>query len=217
MRLSERIYRTLLRAYPERYRRQYEEPMVQLFRDQMRAAETWLGMARLWMRTIADLVRTVPARHAETSPHLVYGMRHVGRFRYAPWSKPARLAVFFACYEARSFGRTAITTEDLLLGVLREDRDLEELVGGAEAIEEIRREIEARELTPRQESLPQSDLPLDALCRSALALAKEEAQSGAAEATPRHLLAGIVQQEQSLAAQLLRQRGIDLERLRRSE
>jgi ATP-dependent Clp protease ATP-binding subunit ClpA len=144
-------------------------------------------------------------------------MQHVARFRYAPWSRRARLAVFYACYEAGCFGRGAITTEDLLLGILREDRDLEELVGGVEAIEEMRRQIEGRETTPRQSAPQQSDLPLDSACRSALALAKEETQSGAPEATPRHLLAGIVQQEQTLAAQLLRQRGIGLERLRRSD
>ena len=81
----------------------------------------------------------------------------------------------------------------------------------------MRREIEARELTPRLDTPEQRDLPLNAACKSALALAKEEApHSGAPEATPRHLLAGIVQQEQTLAAQLLRRHGVSLDRLRRS-
>jgi len=102
MSLSERIYRLLLKAYPERYRRQYEAPMAQLFSDQLQAADTRRKLAALWLRTLADLLRTLPARHAEASPHIVLGIGNVGRFRYTPWSTPARRAVFFAAYEARA-------------------------------------------------------------------------------------------------------------------
>ena len=38
MRFSERIYLILLKAYPTRYLRRYEEPMAQLFSDQLQRA-----------------------------------------------------------------------------------------------------------------------------------------------------------------------------------
>ena len=34
--LSERVYRRLLLIYPKEHRREYGQPMVQLFRDRMR-------------------------------------------------------------------------------------------------------------------------------------------------------------------------------------
>ena len=216
MRFSERIYRLLLKAYPKRYRSRYEEPMAQLFADQLQAADTAWKLTRLWLRTAADIFRTLPVRHMESQPHIALGIGNVSGFRNVVWTSSARRSVFFACYEARSFGRGAITVEDLLLGILREDRMVQELAGGAAVVEGMRRTIEERESAPRQEQPEQRDLPLDAACKSALALAKEEApRLGAEHASPRHLLAGILQQEQTLAAQLLRRQGIDLERLRR--
>lgn len=214
MRLSERIYGMLLKAYPQRYRRQYEAPMAQLFSDQLRDANTWRKLALLWLRTLADLVRTLPVRHAEAPRHSMYGLENAQGYPRVPWSVSVRKSVFFARHEASSFQREVITTEDLLLGLLRQDERLQDLVGGAGAVERMRDEIKAQETTARRVP-PEEDLPLNAASCSALQLAKEEApRSGAAEATPRHLLAGIVQQEQTLAAQLLRRAGIDLERLR---
>jgi hypothetical protein len=58
MRLSQRIYRLLLKAYPGRYLRRYGEPMAQLFSDQLRDANSSGGLVRLWSRTLADVLRT---------------------------------------------------------------------------------------------------------------------------------------------------------------
>ena len=213
MRLSERIYRILLKAYPAAYRERYEEPMAQLFSDQLRAAHTAWDLAVLWLRTTADLIRTVPRRHVET-PHSLYGLESAQSIPRVPWSLAARKSVFYARYEASSFARKTITTEDLLLGILREDPQLQELAGGAQAVEAMRRLIQDRETRARRVP-PDEDLPLNEACRSALALAKEEAPKAAAtEASPRHLLAGILLQERTLAAQLLRDHGVTLERLR---
>jgi ClpA/ClpB-like protein len=205
----------LLKAYPKRYRQRYEEPMAQLFADQLQAADSTGKLARLWLRTAADMVRTLPSRHVESQPHLALGIGNVSGFRNIAWNTSAKRSVFFACYEARSFGRGAITVEDLLLGILREDKVVQELAGGAAVVEGMRRTIEERGPAPRQEQMEHRDLPLDAACKSALVLAKEEApRSGAEHAGPRHLLAGILQQEQTLAAQLLQRYGLTLERLR---
>lgn len=216
MSLSERIYRLLLKAYPWRYRGRYEEPMAQLFADQVRAADSWRKLARLWLRTLADLLRTLPARHVETPTYSLYALANTQSMPRVAWSLPAKKSIFFARCEASSFGRKWITTEDLLLGILREDTSVRDLVGGAAAVESMRREIEVRETEPRRDP-PDEDLPLNEACKSALALAKEEAPQEASQATPRHLLAGLVRQEHTFAAQLLRRHGIDAERLRRDQ
>jgi len=55
-----RIYRTLLVLYPRSFRRDYREAMLQLFGDCVRDRG-----ARVWLRTIPDLVRSVPVLRLE--------------------------------------------------------------------------------------------------------------------------------------------------------
>ena len=100
MRLSERIYRILLNAYPARYLREYEGPMAQLFADQLREANTPGKLARLWLRTAIDLVRTVPVRYIERR-------RRHGIFSL--FNKPARRSIFFARYTAEALEHAEIT------------------------------------------------------------------------------------------------------------
>jgi hypothetical protein len=64
-----RVYRALLLLYPRSFRRSYREPMLQLFRDCVQDAG-----ARVWLRTVPDLVRTVPAQRIEA----VMSARHSG-------------------------------------------------------------------------------------------------------------------------------------------
>jgi Clp amino terminal domain, pathogenicity island component len=209
MRFSERIYRLLLKAYPESYRRRYEQPMAQLFADQLRTANTCGKLAALWLRTLADFLRTVPARHAPSRS--LYGLDPVARVPFVAWSQPARHAVFFAREEASSFGRREITPEHLLAGILRGEHGIPMLDA---AREEISREIEASEAAPRR-TPPMEDLPISETARAILSAAKEEAaRTQAANCTTRHLLAAILQQEHTLAARLLARYGIDRARLR---
>lgn len=60
---SERIYRALLLAYPERTRLILGEDMVQLFRDRMRDAGSPLERANIWFEVIADIAVTAPGEH----------------------------------------------------------------------------------------------------------------------------------------------------------
>jgi len=58
---SVRVYRTLLVAYPKRFREQYEAQMVQVFRDSIREAyhnHGIGGLADLWIHILFDLVFT---------------------------------------------------------------------------------------------------------------------------------------------------------------
>ncbi len=68
MTLSERVYRSLLLAYPAAFRREYEEPMLQLLRDQLRhCGGSRRRVALLWGRTLADTLRAAPAMHLEAA------------------------------------------------------------------------------------------------------------------------------------------------------
>lgn len=66
MTFSQRIFRLMLVAYPPEFRREYGPHMVQVFRDCYRAerqAESRLGIGRLWVHTLIDLIRTAPSEH----------------------------------------------------------------------------------------------------------------------------------------------------------
>ena len=207
MRLSERIYQLLLKAYPARYLRRYEEPMAQLFSDQLRDANGSRGLVRLWSRTLADLLRTVPMQYFERlRPHGVFSV----------YNRAARRSIFFARYTAAGFGHDYITPEHLLLGVLREDAEIRGWLT-VEALEEIRRVIGVAGKPPRRTSVSVR-LPLNHECKRILGLANQEAErAGAKQIMPHHVLVGIVSDGQTVAAELLRRFGIDLDRLRCGE
>ena len=59
--VSERVYQTLLLAYPKRFRREYGTQMAQTFRDLCREERRQGGagrLVRLWVRTLLDLIVT---------------------------------------------------------------------------------------------------------------------------------------------------------------
>jgi hypothetical protein len=60
---AERIYRVILRAYPDAFRAEYEREMTQLFADQWR--EGGGDVLHFWMNVASDLVRSAPALRVE--------------------------------------------------------------------------------------------------------------------------------------------------------
>ena len=206
MRLSERVYGLLLKAYPRRYRERFEQPMMQLFSDQLRASNAPLKLTKLWLRTIADFLRTLPPRYLDP-PATAYGA--------VQFSEPAKRSIYFARHQASSFSCREVTAEHLLLGILREDPELlpELAAAGADFVSAV----ESIETSPRRPP-PMEDLRISFAVREILKLANEEAtRSQSPNLAPRHLLAAILRREDTLAAQLLRGHGIDLDRLRRTE
>jgi hypothetical protein len=204
MRLSERIYRILVKAYPARYRSHYERPMVQLFSDLLRSVNSPGALIRLWFRTSADLLGTIPARHFER-------LRPHGLFNF--YNDAARRSIFFARYEAEGFGHDCITPEHVLLGVVRQDREIRGWLSPA-ALDEIRRAIAANGESQRRSSRSVC-VPLNEACKQILSLALRDAErSGVKQITPRHVVAAILSDGQTLAAELLRRYGIDLDRVR---
>ena len=87
MKIHERIYRILLKAYPSTFRREYGESMTQLFRDQLKDAVAGHKLLPFWKRIILDLFRTVPyvqIRTATTTMVTIYLTYVFARMR-PPW------------------------------------------------------------------------------------------------------------------------------------
>ena len=65
---GQKFFRVILLAYPREFRREFGPDMAQIFRDCYRAEEKNngpLGIWRLWLRTLLDMVRTAPKEHLE--------------------------------------------------------------------------------------------------------------------------------------------------------
>ena len=61
MRLSERLYRLLLRCYPREFRDEYGEEMTAYF-----LAGTGGGRVRQWLQALADSLFHAPSEHWHT-------------------------------------------------------------------------------------------------------------------------------------------------------
>ena len=131
------------------------------------------------------------------------------------YTEKARRIVFFARYEASEFGSSAIETEHLLLGLLREDKAIaNRFLPSNDSVASIRQRIRA--LTPLREKISTSvDLPLSHESKRVLAYSAEEAEKlKHGHIGPEHLLLGLLREEKSLAASLLQERGLAIERVR---
>jgi hypothetical protein len=126
------------------------------------------------------------------------------------YTERSRRVIFFGRYEASQFGSTTIETEHLLLGLIREDKNLTNRF----LHESIRKDIEAR--TKIMEKVSTSvDLPLSQECKRILAYAAEEAERlNSSQIGTEHLLLGILREEKCVAAQVLHDRGLKLEAIR---
>jgi ATP-dependent Clp protease ATP-binding subunit ClpA len=142
--------------------------------------------------------------------------RQQPRNSLAQYNERARRALLFARLEASQFRASSIGTEHLMLGLLREGKVILGLFAEAEtAVKSIRKQIEQH--IPRGNSGPVGAvLPLTEECRRALNYGAEEAQKLNRDLIgPEHLLMGVLHEEQSFSAQVLRERGVSLQEFRR--
>jgi hypothetical protein len=131
------------------------------------------------------------------------------------YTERARRVIFFARYEASQFGSSLIETQHLLLGLIREDKNLtNRFLRNSSSIESLRREIESR--VERRERIPTSiDLPLSEECMRILAYANEETERlNHRHIGTEHLLLGILREEKCVAWELLYERGLRLDVIR---
>jgi hypothetical protein len=130
------------------------------------------------------------------------------------YTEKARRTIFFARYEASHFGCSQIETEHLLLGVFREDKALaSQFLASYAKVEDIRHSITQRGRTGLK--IASVDLPFSLESKQALAYAAEESErmNHKQIGTP-HLLIGLLREEKSFAAQLLREQGLTLDSVR---
>jgi hypothetical protein len=131
------------------------------------------------------------------------------------YTEKARRVIFFARYEASEFGAPCIETEHILLGLLKEDDALtNRFLRSLKSTDSIRESIRA--VTPARPKISTSvDLPLSHESQRVLAYAAEEADRlSRQDLGTEHLLLALLREEKGLAATLLRERGLRIERIR---
>jgi ATP-dependent Clp protease ATP-binding subunit ClpC len=132
------------------------------------------------------------------------------------YTEKARRVIFFARYEASQFGSPSIEAEHILLGLLREDRNLlNRFISPPQAsIESIRKEIEGRTKT-RERISTSVDLPFSDETESALEYAAEESELlGHDHIGTEHILLGLLRVEKSVTSMILHERGLNLDAIR---
>src|SRR5215468_8438858 len=121
------------------------------------------------------------------------------------YTEKARRVIFFARYEASQFGAQAIEAEHILLGLLREDKQLSHKFFRTphSTVESIRKEIEGRTIL-REKVSASVDLPLSPSAKRVLIYAADESERlGHRHIGTEHLLLGILREEKSPAAEIL--------------
>ena len=128
---------------------------------------------------------------------------------FEKYTEKARRVIFFARYEASQFGSPSIETEHLLLGLIREDRNLTArfIPKASTTIQDIRKEIEGRTLI-RDKVSTSIDLPFSEECKRVLNRAAEESDRlSHKHIGTEHILLGLMREEKSVAAEILREHG----------
>ena len=140
------------------------------------------------------------------------------------YTEKARRVIFFGRYEASQFGTPAIEPEHLLLGLLREEKNLIGTLLGNKplvSLEFIRKEIDSH--IPKGKKISTSvELPLAPATKRVLAYAHEESDRlNHKHIGTEHIALGLLREEQSFSASLLARTGLRLEsvreRLRKSQ
>ena len=132
------------------------------------------------------------------------------------YNEDARRALFFTRYETSLLGGCTIETEHLLLGLIRDPRSPVRalLERGRVSLDDIRVRVERR--TARGERVSTAtEIPFSDEMKGVLVRAAEEADAlTSADVGAEHLLLGILREDDCLAASILRDLGLDLERAR---
>ena len=129
------------------------------------------------------------------------------------YTEKARRVIFFARYEASSYGSPYIESEHPLLGLLRENPHFRQLLP-PDSPEAIRKQIDGR--APKRKKISTSvDLPLTDECKRILKYAAEEADRlNHKHIGSEHLLLAMMREEKCFAAEMLLERGLKLGQLR---
>ena len=135
---------------------------------------------------------------------------------FEKYTEKARRVIFFARYEASQLGSPFIETEHLLLGLIREDKNLTNrfFPKANASIDSIRKEIEGR-TSIRERVSTSVDLPFSDESKRVLNAAAEESERlSHRHIGTEHMLLGLLREERSVAAEILREKGLRLSMIR---
>jgi hypothetical protein len=226
VRASQRIYRWLLRAFPDAYRREFAQPMEQLFRDC--AADTfsesgYLGLAGLWWRTIGDYLCSLPREYGRTR-NSVATTQKISIARLSPGAmdtfknctEGAKKMLAQAQKESVRLGHACVDTEHLLLGLLfdRSSAATRALVDMGLNPETVRTAVEKEAGTVPCGTLPWhfTSYSLSGRAGKTLTLACREAKLQQSNLSTTHVLLGLLRESDGVAARVLSEFGVDLDR-----
>ncbi|MCX6343101.1 MAG: ATP-dependent Clp protease ATP-binding subunit [Fimbriimonadales bacterium] len=132
------------------------------------------------------------------------------------FTERARRVVFYAQEEAQKFGEGYVSTEHLLLGLVRESdsvaaRVLDKL---GVSLNRVRAEVEKQ--LPRGDARPNQDMTLTPRAKRVIDLAYDEARNlNNNYIGTEHLLLGLIREGDGLAGRVLAKLGVELEKARR--
>ena len=133
------------------------------------------------------------------------------------YTEPARRALFFSRYEVSRLGGDRITSEHLLLGVLREVREVTWKIAAQARIDLSTLQDDVRRRCAGGETLPSSfEIPFGEDTKRILYRAAAEADAlGHRSISPDHLVLAMLTDGSNGAAHLLVEHGIVVEDVRR--
>ena len=130
---------------------------------------------------------------------------------FGRYTEEARRAIFYARFEASQFGASRIECEHLLIGLLRAEHEVFHALGVdvAQLRETVERESKNWQISPEKVNTA-VDMPLSNGCKRVLAYAAEEAGLAPKHIGTEHLVLGLLREERSAPARILREQGVDL-------
>jgi hypothetical protein len=134
------------------------------------------------------------------------------------YTERARRVLFFARYEAMQLGSISIETEHMLLGLVREGKGLTSrlFARAGVSLESVRRAVEGRSVF-RERISTDTEIPFSAEVKRVLQFSVDEADRLRHNYIgTEHLLLGLLREERSVAATILKEAGVTLEGTRQS-
>lgn len=135
---------------------------------------------------------------------------------FEKYTEKARRTIFFGRYESSQCGSRAIEPEHILLGLLREDEALIlKFVAVGVTAETLRAKVVKEAAITGERISTSVELPLSAASKRVLAYAHEESVAlSHRHIGSEHLLLGLLREEGSVAAEVLRRSGVDIDEVR---
>ncbi len=132
------------------------------------------------------------------------------------FTERARKVVFYAQEEAQKFGEGYVSTEHLLLGLVRESDSVAARVLDRLGVSLSRIRAEVEKQLPRGEARPSQEMTLTPRAKRVIDLAYDEARNlNNNYIGTEHLLLGLIREGDGLAGRVLAKLGVELERARR--